>query len=356
MWLSRRFPKNLDLPLVTFTLLLAVWGVAVIYSATRASGGDPLAFVRSRLVHLAVGLVAMGVMAALDYRGLARAWRVLYVLNLALLVWVLVAGRTSLGAQRWISVGPLGTLQPSEFAKLILIITLAQHLALRREPPATPLQFAPYLLHVGVPMFLIFRQPDLGTSLVCLAILFGMLSAAGARPRHLLALAGIGMALTPVLWHLLKDYQRRRLLIFLDPTVDPLGSGYAVIQSKIAVGSGLLTGKGVFKGTQTLLQFVPERHTDFIFTVVGEEMGFVGSMVLLLLFLLWLWRGLTLAAEARDRVGTLMGVGVVSMIAFHLFVNVGMTVGLMPITGIPLPFLSYGGSALLTALMGTGLL
>jgi rod shape determining protein RodA len=160
----------------------------------------------------------------------------------------------------------------------------------------------------------------------------------------------------PLAWHILKDYQRRRLLVFLDPSLDPLGSGYGIIQSKIAVGSGMLWGKGLFAGTQNALQFVPEHHTDFIFSVVGEDLGFVGALVLLGLFFLWLVRGVRIAGLARDRFGALAAVGIVSMVAFHVFVNVGMTVGIMPITGIPLPFISYGGSALMTMLWATALL
>jgi rod shape determining protein RodA len=189
-----------------------------------------------------------------------------------------------------------------------------------------------------------------------MAIFTAMLFAGGAPPRVIAGLGAAAAAAVPVLWQLLHDYQRKRLIVFLDPGVDPQGAGYALIQSKIAVGSGQLFGKGLLHGTQNLLHFIPEQHTDFIFTVIGEELGFVGAILMLALFALWLWRAGTIAMQAKDRLGMLMAVGVLAMIAFHLFVNVGMTVGLMPITGIPLPFISHGGSALVVMLAATGLL
>jgi len=331
------------------------FGLVMVYSTTR-SGPHPFAFVRSQILHMGVGVLIGIVLLAVDYRSLAGGARGLYIANLLLLTAVLVLGRTSFGAQRWISLGPLGQFQPSEFAKLAIVITLAKHLSDRPGPYTSPLDLLPFLAHIGLPVLLIFRQPDLGTALVYGAILLGMLYANGARRRDLAGLGVGGLLVVPVLWHVLKDYQRRRLLVFLDPSLDPLGSGYGIIQSKIAVGSGRVLGEGLFAGTQNVLQFVPEHHTDFIFSVIGEELGFVGAIALLGLFLLWLTRGVRIAAQARDRFGALVAVGIVSMVAFHIFVNVGMTVGIMPITGIPLPFVSFGGSALMTMLWATALL
>lgn len=351
----RRLLRTLDLVLLGTTLALVAFGLVMVYSTTR-TGPRPLALVESQLLHLAAGILVGVVLLLVDYRTLAAGARWLYLGNLLLLATVLVLGRTSLGAQRWISLGPLGQFQPSEFAKLAIIITLAKHLADRPGPYESFGDLVPFLVHTLIPVILIFRQPDLGTALVYGAILLGMLYAAGARRRDL-AVLGLGaLAVSPLLWHVLRDYQRRRLLVFLDPSLDPQGAGYGLIQSKIAVGSGMLWGKGLFAGTQNVLRFVPEHHTDFIFSVVGEELGFVGALVLLGLFLLWLARGLQIAAGARDRFGALAAVGIVSMVAFHVFVNVGMTVGIMPITGIPLPFISYGGSALMTMLWATALL
>ncbi len=353
--LPRRLLRNLDPYLIGATAGLVALGLVMVYSTTRSSP-HPFLFVRSQLLHLALGVLVGVVILAVDYRSFAPGARGLYIVNLLLLAAVLVLGRSGLGAQRWISLGPLGQFQPSEFAKLAIIITLARHLTQRPGPYLSFRDLLPFLGHIGVPMLLIFRQPDLGTALVYGAILLGILYVGGARRRDLAGLALGSAVLAPVLWHVLKDYQRRRLLVFLDPGLDPLGAGYGIIQSKIAVGSGMLWGKGLFVGTQNVLQFVPEHHTDFIFSVIGEELGFVGSLVLLGLFLLWLSRGLRIAALARDQFGALAAVGIVSMVAFHVFVNVGMTVGIMPITGIPLPFISYGGSALMTMLWATALL
>jgi rod shape determining protein RodA len=353
--LDRRVVRQLDPYLLGSTLVLCLFGLVMVYSTTRY-GFHPLALIRSQALHLVVGVLVAAVILVIDYRSLASGARALYVVNLLLLAAVLVAGRSSLGAQRWIGLGPLGQFQPSEFAKLAIVITLARHLTDRPGPYTSVRDLAPFLAHIALPIVLIFRQPDLGTALVYGAIFAGMLYAGGARRRDLALLGVAGAAVTPILWHIFKEYQRRRLLAFLDPSVDPLGSGYGIIQSKIAVGSGMLWGKGLFAGTQNVLQFVPEHHTDFIFSVVGEELGFVGCLVLLALFYVWLVRGVRAATVARDRFGALVAVGIVSMVAFHVFVNVGMTVGIMPITGIPLPFISYGGSALMTMIWAAALL
>lgn len=353
--LDRRVVRNLDPYLLGSTLLLCLIGLVMVYSTTRY-GLHPLVFVRSQVLHLVVGVLLAGVILAVDYRSFASGARTLYIVNLLLLVAVVAVGRSSLGAQRWIPLGPLGQFQPSEFAKIAIVVTLARHLTDRPGPYTSVRDLLPFLAHIAVPMILIFRQPDLGTAMVYGAIFAGMLYAGGARRRDL-ALLGVGaVAIAPLAWHILKGYQRRRLLSFLDPSLDPLGSGYGIIQSKIAVGSGMLWGKGLFAGTQNVLQFVPEHHTDFIFSVVGEELGFIGCVVLLALFYLWLVRGIRAATVARDRFGALVAVGIVSMVAFHVFVNVGMTVGIMPITGIPLPFISYGGSALMTMVWSAALL
>jgi rod shape determining protein RodA len=349
--------RHLDFLLLFATLALVGLGLLMVYSSTHLSP-RPFLFLRSQVLHLAAALVIGGLILVIDYRALASSARALYVLNLLALGAVLMphVGRSALGAQRWLPLGPLGQFQPSEFAKLVIVITLAKYLVDRPGPYRSLWDLVPFLAYVALPVVLIFRQPDLGTALVYGAIFVGMLYAAGARRRDLAWLGAAVLAVMPLFWHVLKEYQRRRLLAFIHPDLDPLGSGYGIIQSKIAVGSGLVWGKGLFGGTQGVLRFVPEHHTDFIFSVIGEELGFVGAMVLLGLFVVWVSRGLRIAAEARDRFGALVAVGVVSMVAFHVFVNIGMTVGIMPITGIPLPFISYGGSALVTMLWATALL
>ena len=229
-----------------------------------------------------------------------------------------------------------------------MIVSLAALLQEKVGKLNTLSDLLPVAAYVGVPFLLVMKQPDLGTSLVFMAIFFGMIFACGINLKLLAGIFGTGIACLPLLWHVLKDYQKMRIMVFLDPNVDPLGSGYHIIQSKIAIGSGMLFGKGLFEGTQSQLNFLPENHTDFIFAVVGEEWGFIGTVVLLLLYLVVLWRGIQIARQAQDSFGTLLAVGITSMLAFHVLVNVGMTAGIMPVTGIPLPFMSYGVSALTT--------
>lgn len=344
----------MDWVLVAVTALLVIYGWVALVSVTHGAPAGA-AFLRTRALHLVIGLVALIAAAAIDYRRLAALAQPLYGATLLVLAAVLVIGQTRLGAQRWLPLGPFGGFQPSEVAKLALVITLARHLDVTKALPRMRSLF-PFFLHIAVPMVLIVRQPDMGTALVLLAILAAMLYVAGARPADLAGMAAAGAVVMPFAWHVLHDYQRRRLAAFLDPGADPLGAGYALIQAKIAVGSGQIFGKGLFAGTQNLLRFIPEQHTDFIFTVVGEELGLLGSLLLLGLYLIWIWRALGIAATARDRLGALVAAGIVAMMLFHVVVNVGMTIGLMPVTGIPLPFMSYGGSSLLTTLAATGVL
>ena len=279
----------------------------------------------------------------------------MYIFNLIMLVAVMVVGQSALGAQRWIQLGPI-SLQPSEFSKLIMIVSLAGMLEERVGKLNNLHDLLPVAAYVGVPFLLVMKQPDLGTSLVFMAIFFGMIFVCGVNLRLLGGIFGVGLACMPILWHFLKDYQKMRIMVFMDPNVDPLGSGYHIIQSKIAIGSGMLFGKGLFGGTQSQLNFLPENHTDFIFAVVGEELGFIGAAFLLLLYLVVLWRGIKIARDASDMFGRLLAVGITSMLAFHVLVNVGMTTGIMPVTGIPLPFMSYGVSSLTTNILSIAIL
>jgi rod shape determining protein RodA len=290
-----------------------------------------------------------------DYKMLQHYGNRLYIFNLIMLIAVMVLGQSALGAQRWIQIGPI-TLQPSEFSKIIMIISLATILEDKIGKLNTFRDLLPVAAYLGVPFLLVLKQPDLGTSLVFLAIFVGMIFAAGVNLRLLAMIFGGGIACLPVVWHFLKDYQKMRIMVFIDPNVDPLGSGYHIIQSKIAIGSGMLFGKGLFGGTQSQLNFLPENHTDFIFAVVGEELGFVGAAILLILYLILLYRGVKIAREASDNFGMLLAVGISSMLAFHVLVNVGMTTGIMPVTGIPLPLMSYGVSSLTTNMMSIGIL
>jgi rod shape determining protein RodA len=355
--INRRFFRNIDFWMIFATLALVGIGILIIGSATHINSpsDDRYWYVQRQGLFAVMNFLLIMVMLKFDYRILGPLGNILYGINLLLLISVMFVGQSALGAQRWIQLGPI-TLQPSEFAKLIMIISLAHLLDARKERMQSVSDLLPVAAFVVVPFLLILKQPDLGTSLVFLAILLGMVFVAGIDGKLLLKIMGAGAACLPVFWLFLKDYQKSRLTVFLDPNIDPLGAGYHIIQSKIAIGSGQLFGKGLFNGTQSQLNFLPENHTDFIFAVAGEELGFVGSVAILLLYLLLLYRGIQTAKNARDKFGMLLASGITSMLAFHLLVNVGMTMGIMPVTGIPLPFMSYGVSALTTNLVSIGIL
>ena len=355
--LNRRLLKNLDVVLIGVTVLLILISLVVIASATHAnlSSENRYLYVQRQGFFAVINLLIIAVMLNFNYKTLERFAGPLYIINLVMLLAVMFVGQSALGAQRWIQLGPI-SLQPSEFSKLIMIIALAYLLDKKSSHLDTWRDIIPIFLFVGIPFLLVLKQPDLGTSLVFLAILFGMIYIAGIRAKHLMMIFGAGLAIMPVFWHFLKDYQKQRLTVFIDPNVDPLGSGYHIIQSKIAIGSGMLFGKGLFAGTQSQLNFLPENHTDFIFAVIGEELGFAGAFVVLLLYLILLYRGVKIADAAKDNFGTLLATGITSMLTFHVLVNVGMTTGIMPVTGIPLPLMSYGVSALTTNMMSIGIL
>ncbi len=355
--MNKKYLKRLD-----FTMLIATAGILcmsliIIGSATHINTpSDERYWYVQRQGLFALANIAMAAfLMNFDYKMLQGYGNKLYIFNIVLLLAVMIFGHSALGAQRWIMLGPI-SIQPSEFSKLIMIISLATVLNDKVGKINDLHDLMPIALYVGVPFLLVLKQPDLGTSLVFMAIFFGMIFACGVNLKLLGGIFGAGIAMLPVLWHFLKDYQKMRIMVFMDPNVDPLGSGYHIIQSKIAIGSGMLFGKGLFEGTQSQLNFLPENHTDFIFAVVGEELGFVGVTFLLLLYLVVLWRGIQIAREASDTFGRLLAVGITSMLAFHVLVNVGMTMGIMPVTGIPLPLMSYGVSSLTTNIMSIAIL
>jgi rod shape determining protein RodA len=333
-----------------------VGGVFAIQSATHSYLTDA-DYARKQAFGIAAGLVILLSIAACDYAHLAaRSALGLYCINLLFLFIAIVHGHSSHGAQRWVSIGSI-EFQPSEFAKLTVIVCLAVYLFNRRRAIRdwrTVLGSAGY---IAAPVLLILKQPDLGTALVLLTIWLFMLFVAGARRRHLLLCIGCALALFAIAWHtpLIKDYQKQRLTSFINPAADPRDTGYHLHQSQIAIGSGGLTGNGYQKGSQANGHFIPEQHTDFIFTIVGEEAGFVGACILIALYMLMLLRCLATIVECDDLLGRLLVSGVVGMFAFHIIVNIGMTVGLMPVTGVPLPFMSYGLSSLLIGMAAIGL-
>jgi len=348
--------KHLDFPLLITVIVIAIGGVLAIHSALH---GQPSANgnVHKQIFGIIVGIVAMVALSATDYTQLLRRHsRWLYWLNIFLLTIVLLHGHSSRGAQRWISLGPM-QVQPSEFCKIILIIALALFITQRREEIREWRTVWSSILFIAVPLLLIFKQPDLGTALVVGTLWFGMMYVGGAKWQHLLILFLAAALMFAGMWHfhVLKDYQKKRLIVFLYPNADPRDTGYHLRQSQIAIGSGEVTGQGYQRGMQANGHFIPEQHTDFIFTIVGEEGGFVGSIILLALYLLVLERSLALLIHTEDYLGRLLIAGVVSMLAFHIIVNIGMTIGVMPVTGVPLPFFSYGLSALLVDMMAIGL-
>jgi rod shape determining protein RodA len=361
--MARRSPiKHLDATLLLTTLLLGAYGALMIFTATvskqEAARLDPAAFLKRQLVYLVIGLVILVAVCFVDYRHLRSFAPVVYGFTLIALIAVLTPlGTESKGASRWISIGSFNA-QPSELAKVAIIVTLAAFLA-ERKGDVTALAVTVCCSLVAVPAFLIFLEPDLGTMMVFVVLTGALLLVGGAKLRHFVTLGALGLVglLFVLQAGVLHDYQIRRLTSFLDPSPNVQSEAYNLTQATIAIASGGVNGKGLDRrNTQTSLDFVPEQQTDFIFTAVGEQLGFVGSATLLGLFALLIWRALRIGGMSRDLFGTLIAAGIASYWAFQLFVNVGMTMGIMPITGIPLPFMSYGGSSLLTNCLCVGLL
>lgn len=348
--------SNFDLQLAFFALALAVVGLLMAYTS---SGDTPLEagsiFTRG-LMWLAIAIVMFTVAAAFDYRWLKTlAWPV-YFFNLALLVLTLVMGSGVGGVSRWVTIGPL-QFQFSELAKILMAVVLANYLAGRQGKLRDLSTIVGAFLLVMPALALVLIQPDLGTSLVFGAILFGTLFLSGAGLRWLLLAAAGVVAMVPIAWnYILQDYQKRRLLSFMDPSADPQGSGYQLIQSQIAVGSGGLFGKGLTNGSQTQLDYLPVSATDFVGATLAEELGFVGGVVLLLLFGALLWRILVVGWRSRDAFGLAFAAAIASMLLFQLMVNFGMVLGIMPVTGIPLPFVTHGGASLTSYAIGLGIL
>lgn len=356
MFIDRRMLFTFDWRMAGITLGLTTLGILALWSGNL---GSPSPYKQSlyfrQALWLLFGLLALVVAAIMNYRTWARLAYLIYGVALLLLVAVAGAGQVGFGAQRWIRLGFL-TLQPSEPMKLALILVLARYFEDHKGRLGDlRLLVTPALLAI-VPTLLVLRQPDLGTATILMMLTVSIFLVAGLRVKYLLFLAGGGAALAPLLWSLLKEYQRQRLLVFLNPNLDPLGSGYHITQSKIAVGSGELFGKGLMAASQSQLNFLPASHTDFIFAVLAEQWGFVGCFLLLLCYYLLITRGVEIASEAKDLFGAVMAFGIVMALTLQLFVNVGMAIGIMPVVGIPLPLVSYGGSSLLVTLTAIGLL
>jgi rod shape determining protein RodA len=366
--LSHRIFKVIDKPFILALTALILFGLVILTSASGAINSDaPLFYVEKQLVSLGIGIGLVLMMLNIDYSYVNRYNNIIYVATNILLIVVLVLGTEMRGLQGWISVGGLN-LQVAEFAKILIILCFADFLSKRQGMLYTLRDMVPCFMYMGLPFLLVMAQPDLGTALAFIVITLGMMFVAGANPRILLWIIFGGLALVILImflhlqfgmWLPLEDYQIKRLTVFLDPYNDGnggRGAGWNIIQSLVAVGSGGLFGKGLFQGTQAQLNFLPEHHTDFIFAVVGEEFGFIGAGLLLLLFAVILLRAIYIAYNAKDFFSTLVAIGIISLWLFHVFENIGMSIGLMPITGVPLPFISYGGSFMLANMIAVGLL
>ncbi len=361
---QRRF-ANLPWGMVALIFAIALIGLVTVYSATYTPKGPSSLYYR-QIAWLAIGVVVMLCALMVDYRTVGRYAYVLYAVSLVLLLLVTAFGKTGMGAQRWLAIGPFA-FQPSEFAKLSLTLALARYFA--EDPKRGGYGLRDLAIPgamVLVPLVLVLKQPDLGTALMLLLTSSLIVMIAGIRVRSVFVVLLIGATLAsavflvpPVrhrIWGKFKPYQQNRIRAFVDPGSDPLGSGYHANQSKIAVGSGQIFGKGFRQGTQSQMAFLPERHTDFIFAVLSEERGFIGSALLVILYLVLLLAGVDTAKNAKDRLGVLMAGGIVSMISLYVFINVGMAVGIVPVVGVPLPLVSYGGTSIITTFLALGLL
>lgn len=347
--------RRFDWILMAAVTLLLTFSVAVIYATTFSDSGGAADSVQQALFAL-VGIGLVVIFGVSDYRVFRRIAGGLYLAAIGSLLLVKVMGVTALGATRWINLG-FFQFQPSEFAKIVMVIVLAKIFADHQKTLDTPRTFLISIAYTAVPMVLVASQPDLGTAMVIGATWLGMSIAAGIPKRFFAWVVGIGAVALPIAWFLIfRDYQKNRIMTFIDPTQDPLGTGYNVKQAQIAVGSGGLWGSTLGQGTQSQLNFLPVQHTDFIFAVVAEELGFVGALLLIALLVTVAYRALTIARGAKDFFGYQLAMGIMVVILFQTLINAGMNIGIMPVTGIPLPFVSYGGTSILMLLFAVGIL
>ncbi len=348
----RNFFRNLNFALLGITFLLVAAGGFAVYSATGADV-NPL-FIK-QLTWYGIGTVFLFVFAGLNYNRLVESSYYIYGFFLILLTAVLFVGHTSLGAQRWLDIGPL-RFQPSEFVKIVLSFAVIRMILVNHREGFTWKNIVKILLLAGVPMLLVLKQPDLGTVLHLIPVLYTLLFMGNIKPLKLGIITLAAAALMPIAYFFLRDYQKQRLLVFLNPEIDPLGAGYNVIQSQIAVGSGMLFGKGFAQGTQSQLDFIPIKYTDFVFAVIGEEFGFFGGFIIIAIYLMLVMEALKIAKLSKNRAGKMMASAIAAVIFSQVFINIGMNMGIMPVTGITLPLLSYGGTSVLVIMISLGIL
>jgi rod shape determining protein RodA len=355
--IDRRMLLNIDWMLILAVFIIVTWGLVTVYSATHGRLETHLEdFYLKQIYWFGAGLVLMVLMTFVDYQLLSRAAYFLLALGILLLIAVFLVGRVASGARRWLVLGPL-SFQPSELVKVFLVLSFARYFTeARREGGLRFRDLLIPLLMLVIPFTLIAKQPDLGTALVLCFVAGALIFASGFPLKILLLMTGGGVIAMPVAWTFLKDYQKVRIITLLNPDFDPLGAGYHSWQSKIAIGSGGFWGKGWLAGTQSGLNFLPEKHTDFIFAVFAEEWGFVGATALIVLYLILVLRGISIAYASKDRLGSLIATGLVVMLSIYILFNIGMTAGLTPVVGLPLPLFSYGGSSMLATMIAIGLL
>jgi len=348
-----RFYKNFDWILLSAALLLLIFGLAIIYSTTFTLAGGSEAL--QQLLFAGIGLVGLIIIARIDYRVYTNYSGVLYLLSVIMLLATKFLGQKALGATRWISIAGF-QFQPSELAKIFMIIVMAKFFAENVEQMNRPKTILLSLVYIGVPIALVAWQPDLGTAITFGIIWLSMLLVSNVRKTYIALMGFVGVLSLYPIYSILQEYQKQRILTFINPTADKMGSGWNVNQAIIAIGSGQFWGRGLGRGPQSQLNFVPFKHTDFVFAALAEEMGFVGAFSVILLFGVILYRTIRIAQLARDYFGMFLATGIFSVLFFHIFINIGMNLGIMPVTGIPLPLLSSGGTSVIVTLCMLGIL
>lgn len=359
--IDRRLIEQFDWFTLSIVIFICIIGILTIYSATRPplDEGEHPPFYVKQLIWLGIAIFILSIIVIFDYTKLKNFWIFLYVIGILLLVAVFFTGKTAMGAKRWINLG-FFSFQPSEIFKILFIISISGFLENKNSPLSLKDTLKAIAIFGLIPFLLIVKQPDLGTATLLLTITFIMIIYKGLPLRVLILILSIGLAslffLWELLWESLKEYQKNRLIAFLDPTIDPKGIGYNITQSIITVGSGGFFGKGFLQGTQGPLKFLPERHTDFIFPIFAEEWGFLGCLILLTVYFVLFFRCFQTSLLAKDQFGKLLTVGFSCLFTLYFFTNIGMTLGVMPVVGIPLPFMSYGGTTLLANFIGIALI
>lgn len=352
--LKRKAFKNFDFVLLVTVLLLCIYGIIMIRSATLSFNNNR--YVKVQSLSTILGFIGILILVLMDYQIIGKLYIPIYVICIILLVAVVIfgTGESQWGANSWLYIGGFG-FQPAEICKVGIIIFLAKLIENNKDKINEPITLLKILVLCGIPILLILLQPDLGTAIVFVFFIVAMLFAAGLNWRYFGYAFIAGVVSLPILWFQLEDYQKKRIFSFLDPESDLSGSGYQAMQSKIAIGSGKIFGRGLFEGVQTQYNYIPEKQTDFIFAVIGEELGLVGGLALIILYFILLYRLIKLAKNSKDVFGSMVLIGFAAMFLFHIWENIGMSIGLMPITGIPLPFMSYGGTFQLINLLCIGI-